>query len=218
MYFKNTKQQIIRELENYMGRVDQCFQMFQRAVQTYVETGNARGSEFTELVHGTHFNETTADDIRYRFEMEIYQEKKLLPGSRGDLFAVIESFDRLPNKAETVLYIIHCQNMNLPEEIRRELLELTLINIKAFEVTRDTFVKFFDAPELTGDALKTIKEHEGHSDRLERSMIIKLFDRTDMDMGTKLLIKELIINIGAISDCCEDCGNIIRVTAAKKMI
>ena len=76
-----------------------------------------RPEDFDEAVSKVHRLEAACDDLRREIEYLLYG-KALLPESRGDLLGLLETFDRLPNIAETVAFLFSCQKMLLPADLR----------------------------------------------------------------------------------------------------
>lgn len=218
MFFRKTKKPLIKLLDNYLAQVDLCLENFNKSIQIYIQENNARSAKFCKLVEETHLSEALADDKRHEFELSLYTGKRLLPGSRSDILAILEAFDRLPNKAETILFIIQCQRITFPEELKDDLSNLFSINIAAYKAAKQAFVDFFENPNNIDIQIREIDKHESLSDRLERKIICSIFDKDDMETGTKLLLKELVINIGGLSDRCEIAGNIIMVNSVKRLV
>ena len=220
MFFRKTKEKLLNKLDNYLKQVDICFKNFSESMETYFRHNAPREDAFTDLVQETHHSESLADDRRHEFEIMLYKGKKLLPGARSDVFTVLEAFDRLPNKAETILFIIHCEDIRFPKDLETDLRELLEVNLNAFAAAKRTFTDYFEkrTEEKISEDIKEIDACESHSDRCERALIIKLFDRSDLDLAQKRQMKELILNIGGISDRCENFGNMVMMSTVKSII
>jgi len=220
MFFKKTKEKLMSMLDAYLQEAGSCFSYFKQSMEEYLEKNDPRGTDFYELLQKTHISESLADDKRTEFELMLYKTSRLLPGSRSDILDILNSFDRIPNKAETVLFSIHCQNIMLPEDMKGDIRKLTDINTEACAVTTQAFVEFFEPPDElhTNEYVEKIDEYESTSDRIERTIIINIFDRQDIGFGEKMLLKELVLNIGTISDRCEIVGNLIMIHSIKKVL
>jgi len=120
--FEETK--INRKIDfNYLDEYKICLESFNNAMNIYLENG--LGEEFSYYVQQTHKMESQADYIRKKIEWEMYS-KALLPESRGDLLGFLETMDKIPNKAESVLYQIQLQRLSLPKELKHNIKELLL--------------------------------------------------------------------------------------------
>jgi predicted phosphate transport protein (TIGR00153 family) len=97
------QEKVEQMLERYFDRCDACYEQLEVAFQSFFENGT--GADFDEKVNGIHERESQADDLRRDIELTLYG-KALLPESRGDLLGLLESFDGLPNIAETIGFVV----------------------------------------------------------------------------------------------------------------
>ncbi len=58
-------------------------------------------------------------------------------------------------------------------------------------------------------------EKESESDRIERGLIKSVFDAPG-DKADKVLLKEVVLEIGAISDRAENAADRVRIVAVKR--
>ncbi|MHC4874578.1 MAG: DUF47 domain-containing protein, partial [Planctomycetota bacterium] len=145
-------------------------------------------------------------------------EKSLIPESRGDILGMLEILDRIPNKAESILYMIQTQFLNTPEEIKGKIRQLINTNIDAFTELMKAVRQLF----VDGSGLQTytdnIDKEESSSDHLEREIIRTIFSTDSIAPDQKILLKELIIELGSISDKCENTADAITIIAVKRII
>ncbi len=215
MVFLWKKQKNIQDMiEGYFELCDRCFQLFQEATAVYFEQG--LGQAFDQGVEATHKAESEADDQRREIELTLYG-KALLPDSRGDLLGLLETFDRLPNAAETILFAIRTQLVVLPDELKEAFAALIDINVQAYCATRKAVDSLFHNPVATLHTTKEVDEKESESDRRERALITAIF-KSDMDTGEKLLLKDVVILMGRISDRAEATADRISIVAIKRQI
>jgi uncharacterized protein len=214
-FFWKKQDTVEKMMAQYFERCDSCLQLFEKAFATFVENGH--GAAFETAVQKTHEAESAADDMRREIELTLYG-KALLPESRGDLLGLLEAFDKLPNMAETVLFVLLCQKTEIPEDILPTYKKLVDVNLQAYYLTRKAVDDLLHNPRATLHATKNVDEKESESDRLERDIICKLFDRTDLSPGYKLLLKEIVLLIGKMSDRAETVADRIGIIAIKRQI
>ena len=201
-------------LERYLKKSEECIVNFKEALENYFEKG--LGREFDELIEKTHIAESLADDIRREVELTLY-EKALIPESRGDILGLLESTDKVLNKAQSVLYQIQSELLQLPEFLKEDFRKLVDINIGAFkDVTRAIRALFRDLREVR-DITNEIDKRESASDHLERELIKKIFI-SELSVGEKILLKELVLETGNISDLSQAVGDRLNIITAKRMI
>ena len=197
-----------------MERVDDCLELFLKAMRLYVREG--RIVEFESLVDHCHATESNADDLRRDIEMVLYG-KALLPESRGDILGLLETFDRIPNSAEAVLFDISCQRLDLPQEFAADFLRLAETNVVTYGLVRKAFDALIVNPKQTLYVVKEVEESESKSDRQERNLVGRIFD-SDYSFGQKALLKDLVFKIGDIADKSENAADRIGIVAVKRKV
>ena len=75
--------------------------------------------EYLKFVHSTKKYEGIADDIRDGIERRMYEES-LIPESRGDVLAFLETFDRIPNTMEGVMEFIDEVALSIPDNLSEQ--------------------------------------------------------------------------------------------------
>ncbi|HPP30343.1 MAG TPA: DUF47 family protein, partial [bacterium] len=96
-------------------------------------------------------------------------------------------------------------------------LKLIHNNISAFEVAIDGFRTLFHNLKEVREKVQEVDKRESSSDRMEREIIRKIFAGS-YDTGKKILLKDLVIEIGNISDMSEEVTDRLNIVAAKRMV
>jgi predicted phosphate transport protein (TIGR00153 family) len=208
------QEKIEKKFERYFSHCDKCFQLFEKALNTYFELG--LGTAFDSDTQNTQDAESEADDLRRDIEFTLYG-KALLPESRGDMLRLIENFDHLPGIAETTLYTICCQRMQIPEAFVGVFKELFKINIEAYYLARKAVDNLFNNPRVTLHTTKEVEQKESQSDTKEREVICQVFD-SGMRTGDMILYRDLVALIGSISDQAESTADSIAIIAIKRQV
>ncbi|MCK5688663.1 DUF47 family protein [Myxococcota bacterium] len=213
-FFWRQQENIEKMLDEYFRRSDLCFELFEHGMNTFFEKGGNK--EFGEEVEKIHKAESSADDLRREIEHTLYG-KALLPESRGDILGLLETFDQLPNRADTIAYALRTQRITLPEAFIEDFKMLVDVNLQAYHLTRKAVDALFNNPKVALGATTEVDNKESESDRIERTIISAIFD-SGMEMGQKLLIKDVVLLIGGISDRAEKTGDRISIVAIKRQI
>lgn len=212
--FWKKQAKIEKMLEDYFKETDNCFQMFEKAFNTFIEMG--LGASFSAEMNKTQDFESAADDLRREIEFTLYG-RALLPESRGDILGLLENFDKIPGVAETTLYALSCQKMVIPEDLKEQFLSLVKVNLEAYYLTRKAVDNLMTNPRVTLNTTKAVEKKESESDEVEREIICKVFE-SEMDSGERVLFRDLAILIGSISDLCETTSDRISIIAIKRQI
>ncbi len=209
------KQTDVRQMINkYLETVDACMEQFRESMMRFLVTGCTQ--EFEREFEEVHKFESEADDLRRKVEMTLYG-KALLPDSRGDLLVLLEFYDRIPGAAEDALFLTKVLCLEIPEEMLEDVQKLVEVNVEAYSRVRESMNTLFDNPNETLYQTRGVDAKESESDKLERTLIERTF-KSDMDVGEKMLFKELVQLVGKISDQAENTADRIGIVAIKRQI
>lgn len=212
--FGRKRQNVEVLLERYFDSCNDCYAHFAEAMRLYFEAGPS--PEFEAEVGACNKVESSCDDQRREIEYLLYG-KALLPESRGDLLGLLETFDRLPNMAETVGFLFAEQRLVMPEELQPMLRDLVELNIQAYHLARKCVDTLMTNPRSALHATAAVDQKESESDRLERRLIRAIFARDD-DAGTKLLYQNAVLLIGSISDRAEQVADRVAIVSIKRQV
>jgi predicted phosphate transport protein (TIGR00153 family) len=212
--FFSKKHQLIEMINSYLQKASECVDIFLEAFQIYLKDQDCQ--VFQQLVDQINQVEAEADELRRRIEITLY-EKALIPESRGDILGVLESVDKIPNKAQSVILQIDTECLFIPEQFKEDFLQLARINSQTMEDITQAVLAVFDNIKQVRKFTIEIGIKERASDTIERRLIRKVF-QSAAPLGEKILLKELIIEMGNISDRAEDAGDRLTIIAAKRII
>ena len=172
---------------------------------------------FEFFIRQTHKYESKADDIHQDINDLMYS-KVLIPESRGDILELLEALDSIPDLFEHILYLIQTQKLTLPQILISEIRELVRISLESCDLVVRQTIALFKNTENMRKLLSTIDTNESHCDHIQRKMITKIFEAPEIDPIEKLQIKELIENIGAISDRTEKVSRAVNIISLKRRV
>jgi predicted phosphate transport protein (TIGR00153 family) len=198
----------------YFETCDRCFELFEKGFDVYLDEGLS--ANFETAVYACHAAESAADDKRREVEQTLYA-KALLPDSRGDLLSLLEVFDKIPNRAETILFTLLCQKITLPDNLAADFKELVALNMSSYSLIRKAVDALFSEPKQTHVLSEQVDEAESASDRKERELLQKLFTG-DYSLETRIMLKEVCSLIGDIADRAETCADRVTIIAIKRQI
>ncbi len=204
--------QIENAVKDYLTEAESCLANFSEAFDVYFEEGLS--DAFKVLVEKVDAGESCSDRKRREIEEAMYGNA-LIPESRGDILGMLESIDLPPNKAESVLHQIWVQNMIVPNEYAQRVKALVKVNVESFAMLCDAARMIFAEISKVMPVVEMVTKKEAESDELERELIKAIFDSPG-DTADKILLKELILEIGAISDRAENASDRLRIMAIKR--
>ncbi len=206
------QKEIEKAVEEYLLETENCLEAFGQAFEVYFTEGLS--DNFKQQIDKTHAHESKADDERREIEYAMYG-RALIPESRGDILGILEALDLVPNKCESVLYQIWYQNMSIPGQYTEQLRKLVQVNQQSYALLCQAVRCVFSDIQQVLPAVDLVVEKESESDRIERGLIKSVFDAPG-DKADKILLKEVILEIGAISDRAENAADRVRIVAVKR--
>lgn len=212
IFFKGEEK--IREMIlEYLDTVDACMKCFQGAILKCLADGENKLLPNTDE---THELEAKADDLMREIDITLFG-RTLLPESRVDIMILLDSIDKIPNAAETVLRAMENQRIIIPDKFRSGFRELVEISVESSRLLRRTANTLFDNPQMTLMAAGKVDNQESASDGKEKQLVCDIFD-SDIEKADKILLKSIVDQIGAISDRAESAADRLGLTAIKRRI
>jgi predicted phosphate transport protein (TIGR00153 family) len=187
---------------------------FWRAITVCLESPCSEDLAF--LTKQTHKFESKADDIREEIKAMMYG-KALIPESRGDIMGLMEALDLIPGLFQRILYMIQTQELIIPDFIAPEFRDLVRISLECCDQLREEITALFEKTKHIRDLLSTIDIKESHCDHIERRLITKVF-KSDIDPFVKLQLKELILQVGEISDQADRVSRRVNIIYMKRRV
>ncbi len=201
-------------IEQYFLACDQAMQQFERAIDVYLSEGDSEA--FTALDERVRACESEADRLRNEAARLLYG-RTLLPESRGDLLGLLEAFDRMPNLAETVTFMLYTQRIAVPDPFRERFRELIQASLDAYRLVREVVDLLLSNPDDVDARVPLVSAKESAADELERSFIHDVF-RSELEKADMILLRELVGRAGGIADSAERVARRIDILSFKRRI
>ncbi len=198
----------------YLDTVENTQSNFLKAFNSCID--NPFCENFEYFIERTHKFESKADDIREEVKAVMYS-KALIPDARGDLMGLLEAIDVVPRLYERILYIIQTQKLEIPSFLMPDIKELVRLSLECADLMRRQAVALLKKNESIRDLMSVIDANESHCDRIERRIIMKLFE-SETDPFLKLQLKELTVQIGEISDQTDRVSKRINIINMKRRV
>lgn len=204
---KRLEERLAAYLAQVMGSLNRLKETFPAGLDgTY-----AREADLSNPVHEF---ESAADDLRRELELELYSGK-LLPQSRADLLALIETIDSIPNTAENIVDFFSIQRLSVEPALRGEIDLLLLKGLEACAAMSETVRLLFSDLEPIRELAAEVDRLESECDALERRLIRRVFD-LDLDLAQKLHLRDFVFALGTLADRAENVADMVRWMAVKR--
>ena len=213
---------LFKKNRKLMEHINQYMTIFNNLLDSFLEGFNhalecGPDDQLETCAQRTHKLESNADDIRREIENMLYTES-LLPEAREDLFYMLERIDKIPGKAESVLWQIYSQNMTIPEDYRDDFKSLAELSVETGKQVAGAVTDLFGKRKDIAECARVIDNNESLADGIERRMITKMFRSEGIDKSDRILLKELVIEVGHITDRCEEASDSICIFNTKRHI
>lgn len=207
------EQSIIDKIEGYLDQVDTCRNHFRKCIEKLLLEPD--DDENQAILEEVHLSESKADDLRRDIELQLYQ-RALIPESRGDVLGLLETMDAIPGLFQSLCYQFLLEKIIVPEQFRERYLHLVDVNLKSYDLVRQAVLGLFYKKEVK-ELTDLVDAVESDSDRIERDLIRDIFS-SKLDKADKLLLKEIVINTGDISDQAEIVKDRLILAIVKRRI
>jgi len=214
MLFVSKQTQIEELLAQYRQKVSLCLNNFHESIKKYCQAPDRQilGNDFLVV----HKAESLADDLRREVEVMMYT-KSIFPESRGDILGLLETMDKVPNQAEFALHMVLTHHIVIPPQFVPSLLRLVDICHRCVNSLLEGAAKLFTDFTNATVAIGQVDVLESEADAIEANLTEQIF-AGDLEVVHKLLLRDLVQNIAAISDRAENAGDRIRIIVAKRNV
>jgi predicted phosphate transport protein (TIGR00153 family) len=209
----NKEKSIIDKIKAYLDQVDVCRSRFRVCIENLLF--HPEDAENRAILEEVHCSESKADDLRRTIELQLYQ-RALIPESRGDVLGLLETLDLIPGMFQSLCFQFLLEKIVFPEQFRERYLHLVDVNIKAYDLVRQAVLGLFFKQDVK-DLTDLVDAVESDSDHNERELIRDIFN-SKLDKADKILLKEIVINTGDISDQAETVKDRLILAIVKRKI
>ena len=208
------EQQVEQLIYQYLDNLKMAQDNFLTAMNVYFEKGFCEDFDF--LIEQTHKVESKADDTRYEIETMMYA-KALIPESRGDVLGLLEAIDQIPGLFELILYMIQTQRLSTPDFLVPDMKELIRVSLECCDLLIKEVEALFRKSGDIRSLVSTIDNNESHCDHIERRIITRIFD-SDLEPFQKLQLKDMVIQLGEISDQTDRVSRRVHIISTKRRV
>ncbi len=173
----------------------------------------ASADEISDVASEVRHLETEADSIRRDAETLMYSGA-FLAQSRGDMLGLIETIDKVSNKAEFVSDLIYLQNLKIPAELIEDYKREFEISMKTYDALHKACENLFEDIEKTKELVLEVEKFENQGDHVERELVRKIFGM-NIELALKMQLRELAFQVGDIADRSEDASDRIEIILLK---
>lgn len=210
------KEQKVEELAiEYLKVSELCAKSSEMAVLAYLDGDQAAALDGRNQ---TRKLEAEADRLRRAIADELHSGA-YMPLMRGDIYSLIDAFDRVPNAAEACATFFVSQKPEIPDEFVGSFRQLLTDSLGVVNPLVRAVRTFFEPKGQTDEIRSLVEEvsiEESKVDELEWALTNAIFD-AEIELARKLHLRDAIRRIVHISDRAEDAGDRLGHVAVKSV-
>ncbi len=174
------------------------------------------GDELEEFEYQVRAAESRCDNHRRAIQNHLVAGT-FLPDFRSDIFDLVDCIDRVPNQMEDIVIYVSTAHTTFPNSLSGLFDEIVQRNISCVRNLADALDLLLIDLKASTKRAKTVEVDETEIDRLERDIYRGIFryEGDTITLGRKLLLKEFVCGVCAVSNRAEDAADRIEHLAIK---
>ena len=213
MIFKKTKG-LELQMDSFLDKISESGIVFRRGVKNYMNNAEKDFSRHLEQIRTL---EHEADELRKAIETELYTQT-LVPESRGDILALMETSDDVIDRATDTLSEFSIERPVVPEQLREGFIELAKSTVRAMEEMVKAMRAFMRDPLNVRNYLHKVYHWEKESDRLAEDLKRAIFASEDLKLSEKIHLRYFALHTDTIADRAEDVADRLSIYTIKRSI
>lgn len=213
MIFKNTKA-LELQMDSFLDKVSESGLVFRRGVKNYMHNETEDFDRHLEKIRSL---EHEADELRKNIETRLYTQT-LVPESRGDILALMETSDDVIDRATDTLSELSIERPRVPKEFIPGYIELAKSVVKAMEEMVKALRAFMRDPLNVRNYLHKVYHFEKESDRLAEDLKRSIFASKNLELSEKIHLRYFALHIDTIADRAEDVADRLSIYTIKRSI
>lgn len=213
MIFKKSKN-LELQMDAFLDKISESGIVFRRGVKNYMRKDAV---DFDTHLQQIITLEHEADELRKSIETQLYTQT-LVPESRGDILALMETSDDVIDRATDTLSEMSIENPMIPEAFRDGFIELARSVVRAMEEMVKALRAFMRDPINVRNYLHKVYYWEKESDRLAGELKRAIFADDTLTLSQKIHLRYFALHVDTIADRAEDVADRLAIYTIKRSI
>jgi predicted phosphate transport protein (TIGR00153 family) len=210
--FKKTKL-LESKMDEFIDITSESSMIFFEGIQRF---NNKESEMFDQSLKKIRELEHRADNLRRDIEAQLYLET-LIPESRGDVLALLETTDFVINTIKETMVGLSIEDPHMPDQFEQAFIALAEVVSATVEEMAQAHRSFFRNPETVRDYLNKIHHLESESDQAAENLNRLIF-RSDLSLSEKQQLRYFAKRIDRIADRAEDVADRLAIYTIKRSI
>jgi len=211
--FRKTKVLELK-MDEFLNIVNESGLVFSDGVKNYL---SGKVELFEDNVNKLKTQESKADELRRGIEEHLYLET-LIPESRGDVLALLETADNVINQVKATLLEFSVESPMVPKQFHEDFVNLTEDSVKAIDEMTKALRSFFKNPSSVNDFLHKVYYYEKEADKASERLKRAIFADDSLKLSEKIHLRYFALHIDTIADKSEDVADRLGIYSIKRFI
>ncbi len=213
MLFKKTKM-LERKMDEFLDVTSETGLAFLEAIKNYFDNDQAKFNDHLKKINDL---ENRADVLRRGIESQLYTET-LIPESRGDVLALLETTDNVTNQVKETILDFSIETPVVPKGLHKDFIHLTEHSVNAMDEVVKAIRHFLRNPMAVRDYLHKVYYYEKEADKVAEALKRKIFRTETLDLSAKSHLRFFIRHIDSVADKAEDVADRLTIYTIKRSI
>ena len=206
---------LIAEIDTYLQVIQKSGLLFYEAIQEYLaqkeELFENRAAEIRKAEH-------EADQLRRDIKHKLYSYL-LIPESRGDVLALLETLDDVVDVADKIIQNFSIESPIIPEMLNEDFLLMAKYSVKSIEALVQACKAYFNNISAVNDHINTVFFFEHEVDVVEERIKRNVFKSEEIEkFSRKVHVRYFAEKMALLSDAAENVCDRLSVFAIKREV
>ena len=210
--FTRTTKKLILRIDEFFDNVELGVLVFREGIKAYIEKDM---EAYNRHLHKVDSLESNADKLQRTIENDMITHS-ILPQNRAEVVTLIDRMDEIIDTIKRSLNEFLIEMPEIPEELNKDLINLTEASANAAEELIPAARAYFKAPYTVREKLLKVYYFEGEADKLSLYTKKKIFQEVKgLDLAHKAHLRYIVHHIENISDLAQKAADLLSGMAIK---
>jgi predicted phosphate transport protein (TIGR00153 family) len=205
---------IEKQIDDFLDQVSESGLLFKSGVEAYLR-GNLK--VFGETIESIAKTEHRGDALRRSLEEQLYV-RTLIPESRGDVLALLESMDSLLDRFKGAMWRFDIERPDICSEFHEDFKELIDSVVEAVEAIVRSSRAFFKDISAVADHMHKVSYWETESDKISTRLQRSIFRREELRLSHRMQLRDFVRHVDKIADRAEDVADHLSIFVIKRSL
>ena len=203
---------IEKQIDDFLDQVSESGLLFKSGVEAYLKDDLEFFEKKIESISNT---EHQGDALRRTLQEQLYR-RTLIPESRGDVLALLESIDSLLDRFKGALWRFDIERPVIAEEFHEDFKELINCAVESVEALVRSSRAFFKEISAVADHMHKVSYWETESDKISTRLQRRIFRNKEMRLSHRMQLRDFVRHVDKIADRAEDVADSLNIFVIKR--